>query len=291
MNFIGQWNAIAGLIRGLASAAQLHANFLKVRDSDSYNRGGYLAKQCRDALLAIEGFAARFRQSLPPAAAAAIDEFVQSRRALFAEAADGADARDERSRAALVLLVALESQISFLLSDVQAVLHTRSEQGFAHLQRSIAADPDIQKKWRRAFASGEVACEKLGAAHLLFFGIWAFKAQSPRAITDLVFQDIKVDDAPGFASGLVLTEWKAAKAKAVEEAFVRALEQAKLYAPGALSGNELTGYRYLVVVTDGPPAAVPDDIDVSGVRYRHVLISVSPTNVSTQAAKAPRKEK
>lgn len=76
------------------------------------------------------------------------------------------------------------------------------EVAFAHLQRQIAVDVCIGEenkylclkdrcvctgnKWRKAFEKGEYACEKLGVVHLLSHKIWAFKALSVRAETDLV---------------------------------------------------------------------------------------------------------
>ena len=289
MSYLTEWNAIAAHIRSLSAAAQLHAAFLNIRESDSYGRSTYLADLCREALTSIEGFVARYRSTLPSEAVTAIDQFIAARRTLFHEAVAAADVRQERSRAAIVLLATLESRISFLLSDLQAAILARSELAFAHLQRSIAADPDFRRKWITAFDAGEVACEKLGAAHLFSHGIWAFKAAAAGAITDLIFQDTAVTEAPTVASGLVLTEWKKATGSHVQDSFSAAQRQAKLYSPGALSGNELTTYRYLVVVTDAQSTRAPEDVQVGGVRYRHILLSINPASPLVQSAGDRRK--
>jgi hypothetical protein len=122
------------------------------------------------------------------------------------------DALRERVWAALVSLVAFETEMSFLLSDVQASIRSRSERAFSHLQRSIVVDESIRARWLKAFKEGEVACEKLGAVHLLLHGIWAFKVDAAGARTDLVLEEPAGDVAAvqRYADGLVLTEWKKA---------------------------------------------------------------------------------
>ena len=196
MTYLAEWNAIVARIEGLTAAMQLHAALLGVRDSDSFNTGGYLGAQYRGALLSIQSFGERFRGELPAAVTAAIDGFVKEKGDIFKEAAEGPDVKYERLRAAVVLLPALTTQISHLLRDGQPLILARSELAFAHLQRLIAADPEIQKKWQATFKAGEVKCEKLGAAHLLSHGIWAFKVSAAKGITDLIFQDMPVTEAP-----------------------------------------------------------------------------------------------
>ncbi len=265
------------------AAAAIHVAYLNARDSDSYGRGRHLARQCREVLAEIERFAKAFSGSLPPQVEATIQKFIADRGTLFQEASEGPDTQDERSRAVIVFIAALKSELEFLLSDTQKILKLRSELALAHLQRSIAADPDIQKKWRLAFSKGETACEMLGSAHLLGHGIFPFKASGPKSITDLVFQEPLVE-YPEFVEGLVLTEWKKATEKEIDDQFEVAKRQSDGYAPGVLSGNELTAYRYLVVVTDGPRRATTDE-NTKGVTFRRVVISVNPLTTSAQAKK------
>jgi hypothetical protein len=210
MDFMEQWQAISARIRGLSSAAELHASFLKVRDSDSFGRGKYLSEQCSEVFSAIEMFVNTFRASLPPAAVTAIDSFINARRSLFKEAVQGPDTHDERNRAVLIFLPTLETQVSFLLRDNQPAIRARSELAFSHLQRSIAADPDVRKKWQAAYDEGETRCEGLGAVHLLSHGIYAFKITGEKARTDLVYQDAMTTHPMEYVAGLVLTEWKKA---------------------------------------------------------------------------------
>jgi len=163
------------------------------------------------------------------------------------------------------MLAAFESEMSFLLSDVQQHIRSRSERAFSHLQRLIIVDKNTPDLRIEAFNEGEVSCEKLGAVHLLLHGIWAFKVNATGGRTDLVFQEPVGDlaDEQRYADGLVLTEWKKANGAAeANKRFEEARSQASQYAQGVLLGNELSAYRYAVVV--------------GGVIYRHINIAVEP---------------
>ena len=180
----------------------------------------------------------------------------------------------------LVGLSAFETELSFLLCDNQESIRTKSELAFHHLQRSIIVDKDFQKKWQSAFKSGEVACEKLGAVHLLLHGIWAFKVNAEGARTYLVFQEpANLNGIQQYADGLVLTEWKKAKTGEAEQRFSEARAQARLYSQGPLMGTELTNYRYAIVVSE-QQIAIPSDLEEDGVVYRHINIAVTPLTPS-----------
>jgi hypothetical protein len=176
----------------------------------------------------------------------------------------------------------------FLSSFRPAGMRARSERAFAHLQRSIVADTAFREKWQSAFKEGEVACERLGGAHLLLHGIYAFKINAEGERTDLVFRDLAGDlaDEQRYADGLVLTEWKVAVSD-VEAAkqFVAARTQAGRYAKGALGGSELAGYRYLIVVSN-EPVQIRADITEDAVVYRHVNIAVQPRTPSGKKARS-----
>ena len=81
-----------------------------------------------------------------------------------------------------------EFKSEFELTVGGSVEHAKSlvERAFIHLQRTIVVDHDIRKKWKSAFNTGEIACERLGAVHLLSHGIWAFKADALGERTDLI---------------------------------------------------------------------------------------------------------
>ncbi len=277
-----QWKALSSRIRGLMQAGQLHAQFLAIRSSDTYGVGKHLREQCEEVLSALNVFRDRFRHELSSTALASIENHVASIGGLIGDTGGGTGAKQERVWAVLVRLSAFETEMSFILSDAQETIRTRSERAFSHLQRLIVADPAFRDSWNRAFEEGEVACERLGAAHLLWHGIWAFKVDAAGARTDLVFQEPAGDlvDEQRYADGIVLTEWKRVNPDDnAEERFNQARSQARRYAQGVLAGSELTAYRYAVVVSR-QQVSIPDDIMDGGVVYRHINVAVDPRTPS-----------
>ena len=159
----------------------------------------------------------------------------------------------------VVLLASIRSELDHLLVDQNAIIRSHVKRAFQHLDRSLVADSEIRQKWIKAFKekNGEIACEKLGAAHLLLHGIWAFKANSAGQRTDLILGntlDVN-DEVIEAARGLVLTEWKLVKRNdKPEDVKDIAKSQASLYAGGGLAGFELDSERYLVLVAIVEPA-------------------------------------
>lgn len=279
MTYLDQWKALSSRIRGLMQAGQLHAQYLAVRSSDSYGRAKRLREQSERVVTALRAFRDSFHELLPPPAVNAIDDFVAKTGTLVNDTTGTADLLQERVWAALVLLAAFETEMSFLLLDVQESIHARSERAFSHLQRSIVVDPDVRAKWQKAFDDGEVACEKVGAVHLLLHGIWAFKFDAVvGARTDLVYQE-PADDLTAvqrYADGLVLTEWKKASVDTESDRrFEEARSQARRYVEGPLATTELRGYRYAIVVSRHR-VKVPGDVSEGSVVYRHINVSVDP---------------
>ena len=282
MTYTDQWKALSSRIRGLMQAGQLHAHFLAIQSSDNFGRGKRLREQCESVLNDLKIFRDHFQHALPSAALSAINQFVADNTDVICDTGGTQAALRERVWAALVLLGAFETEMSFILSDVQESIRARSERAFAHLQRSIVADSAIREKWKNAFGIGEVECEKLGAVHLLSHGIWAFKVTAEGERTDLVFQEPAGDliDEQRYADGFVLTEWKRATTEDNPvQRFEQARSQARRYAQGALAGTELTAYRYAVVVSR-LHVPVPDDLMEGEVVYRHINIAVDPRTPS-----------
>jgi hypothetical protein len=278
MIYPDQWKALSSRILGLVQAGHLHARFLAVRSSDTYSRAKRLRQHCVAVVLAIRQFRDQFQHSLPANALASIDEFVKKADELNRDANGSPNAFQERVWAALVALAAFETEISFILSNAQESIRARSERAFAHLQRLIVVDSTFREKWKAAFEEGEVACEKLGAVHLLLHGIWAFKVDAGGARTDLVFQEPagSLANEQRYVDGFVLTEWKkAGLADDPESRFEQARLQARRYAQGALAGTELTAYRYAVVVSRQQISTL-DDVREGEVVYRHINIAVDP---------------
>src|SRR5262249_43260521 len=149
---------------------------------------------------------------------------------------------------------------------------------FHHLQRLIAVDGEVRKKWKKAFADGETSCEKLGAVHLLAHGIWAFKVRGSYAETDLVYgetEGLSKNLIGRVARAMVLTEWKVVRdPKEVERKAAEARTETDDYEAGVLGDLELKRTRYIVLVgqRQNPP---PADIEQGAV----LLISGSQVRV------------
>jgi hypothetical protein len=224
---------------------------------------------------------------LPVAAKDCIDKFIDQHGGAIRDQSGTGEAIDERVWRTLVALGAFVAELSFLLADQQQEIRAKSELAFSHLQRLIIADPDVRQKWINAFTAGETSCEQLGAVHLLGHGIYAFKADGRGGRTDLVFRDAPLSEAPSYAAGLVLTEWKVCRVPTqASQRFAEARAQAELYGVGVLGGIELASYRYAVVVSE-KSVDVPDDIVVDGVTYRHLNIVVDPDSPSSAARARP----
>jgi hypothetical protein len=291
--FLEQWKALSGRIHGLVQTGQqLHASF----GFDSYEAlYKQLREHCLKTLTDVEHFRDSFSQSLPPSAIAAIricvhPRAVNSVRRLLTTA-NTPDMTpilwNQQIWAALLSLATFETEMTFILSDVQAAIRARVERAFEHLQRLIVVDAATREQWKAALAEGEQSCERLGAVHLLLHGIFAFKVNAAGERTDLVFpRPVSGLDEQRYADGLVLTEWKVARSDAEAlRKLANARAQAKLYGQGVLSGVELTTVRYAVVVSP-QRIAVPDDVPDGTVVYRHINIAVDPETPSKAAAKA-----
>jgi hypothetical protein len=239
MSYLEHWRSLAARIRSLTNAGLLYAQFQTSSTTDTFGAGKHLGKQCQNVLGAIGSFAQSYAKTLPTEASAALKGFLEGDQAKVIR--DAGAAREART--ALVMLAAIESEISYLLADQQEFIRARSERAFLHLQQLLAVDEDVRAKWKAAYETRETACEKLGAVHLLWHGIFAFKVNANGASTDLIFGDLV---EPSFeqrgVEGLVLTEWKLVKsAQTAQKCFDEARIEADLYKQGPLVGSEHTG--------------------------------------------------
>jgi hypothetical protein len=280
--FAESWKAIAARIDGVARAAALEAQ-LRVNTSDTFGTLKVLGRTCAEILQQMLEFRTDFADSLPSTVCAAIEKFENDHGTLVGNAKDDR----ETARAAIALLAGLRSEVDFLLADRQETIRSRTERAFLHLRQVLAANPRERALWRQAFDDGgEAACEKLGAVHLLWHGIFPFKTDARGGRTDLVFAEpLDANEVARGVDGLVLTEWKVADANSAGAKFATARRQADLYKSGVLGGLELSGTRYLVAVTIEPldRSALPSDMTHEGVLYRHLNIAVEPGTPSRSA--------
>jgi len=192
--------------------------------------------------------------------------------------------------APLMLLACFRAEFTQLLIDSEAVARSIVARAFAHLQRSIIADEAVKSRWKKGFSEGELACERLGACHLLAHGIWAFKTSAAGERTDLVLNEPLADleGAQRASAALALTEWKVVKCEAESDAKAsQALYQARLYSASILAGSELSSRRYLVMVSEArlQPRAHHRD---GSLTYEYVNIAVSPDVPSKRPRRGAR---
>jgi len=137
---------------------------------DTYVAGTFLREQCGALVQSLEHFRHDFASALPSAAFDRIDQFLGTR---IVQAAKDAKAEQiGAARGALVALAAFEAEITYLLAGRQEQIRARAERALLHLQRILAVDAEVSVKWANAFKDGETACERLGAVHFLYHGIW-----------------------------------------------------------------------------------------------------------------------
>lgn len=154
----------------------------------------------------------------------------------------------------MLLLASIKGNIDWLLADSEAAWRSTTERAFEHLQRTIVVDPDAMQRWKDAFDDNEPACERLGAIHLLWHGIWGFKVHAEGERTDLVLGELidaaTIERAARAGTALVLTEWKRVTGQLSVDAAKNDIErQVRRYRRGSLSGVELKRTCYGVLVS------------------------------------------
>lgn len=277
-----RWRALAARISGLTESGMLLAQFLQVNSGEPYGVHKALGTDCQVALSDICAFSNEFAAALPSTVTNRIEVFVATRGDLFKAANEDVQV----ARAALVLLSSLGTEITYLLDDQQELIRSRVERAFLHLQRLIVANEIERSTWLRARANNEVACERLGAAHLLLHGIFAFKVDATGGRTDLVMPEpIDIGRITRAADGLVLTEWKLIDDNNAIAKFGEGRNQAEAYASGVLGGFELATHRYIVGVSEKNLRTAQSDVERDGVVYRHINLVVDPDVPSVAARK------
>lgn len=279
MNWQVEWKAIAGRISGITAAGDLLVRAFQVSSEDPYKAAVHLSEQAIEIASDLEAFRNRAVGIAPQKAVEAISTFLDKHRMRMN---DPSLHGVERLKVSLVPLAWLRAEIDYYLSDFESVAKRLSERAFVHLQQLIVADDVVRSRWQAAFKAGETACEKLGGAHLLLHGIWAFKVNGPGARTDLVFGEPLGSGiaTERVAEALVLTEWKVVRRPTDSIALAeRARSQAQAYAVGIMAGIELSSYRYIVLVSQKKLLSI-DDVCLEGATYRHINVAVHPDTPS-----------
>ena len=287
MNWQNEWNAISARVTSLVDTGR---SFNEEFEFDNRNDNGLITEfsaQMIDVDDTVKIFCERFEDTLPDNIRKILQHYLHKGCLHRFIPHNRKGNRHVGVAACLMAFSLLVGEMKYSLSNTSEVIKRQSERAFLHLQQSIAAADDIQQRWEKAFASGETACEKLGAAHLLQFGIYAFKAHGPGARTDLVFPErpLNIDAVQRTADGLVLTEWKKVNTKNDAATIAEhARQQSALYNSGILGGIELATYRFIVLVSEKQLDDITDE-EQDGVIYRHINIAVKPESPSVAALK------
>ncbi|MBI3129660.1 MAG: hypothetical protein HYZ11_18785 [Candidatus Tectomicrobia bacterium] len=276
MSWRTEWKAISDRIQGLLNAGRFFLETQRVSSSDDYGVADkQLLPQSRDIFQNLDQFRAKYGPTLPNAAVECLNRFVETYRSNFNKPEKNSQGMIQFRFTALA---ALSSEFSYKIAESAEIAKRLSERAFLHLQRVIVANSAERERWRAAFEEGELACERLGASHLLLHGIWAFKVNAEGERTDLVFGEPlrDLEEVESSAEALVLIEWKVVrKGSELDGQVARAKEQAERYASGSLGGLELAQYRYIIIVSE-KRLLMPTDGHRGGIIYRHVNIAVSP---------------
>lgn len=279
----GAWSAVAARLEAVERMSSIYAGFLG-------NTSAKTLKGADEAIhascMAVWHDMLRFRQDfggVVSAADAALDRFKVEN---SVDATEGYDDNFNRTRVLVLKLIGLGAEVSHALRDRSEQIRSASELAFKHLQRLIVVDAELRQKWVNAFDAGETYCEKVGAAHLLWHGILAFKVDAAGGRTDLVYEEPMMTDELAGVRGVVLTEWKVTGGDGAHE-FRVAEKQAENYATGVLGGLELASHRYLVVVSKKQVLLPPDKV-LKNVTYRHINIAVDPESPSKASQRLAR---
>ena len=208
MSYQEELGAISARIATLKEAAALRGT----NGRESFGLGAMMRGECQSIADLLQIYGERYESTLPSAAASAIKRLLSSRPIQGVRENNPVIQNDRSIPEAVTALVMFAGELSYLLADQQPLLRLRSQQAFAHLQRTLAVNKRVREEWQAAFnGTGEVECEQLGGVHLLGQGIYAFKIDTTGAATDLVFNEPVVPgELARISEGLVLTEWKVA---------------------------------------------------------------------------------
>jgi hypothetical protein len=281
MSWRTEWKAISDQIEGLLDAARFYVESLGPRTTDVHDVARkQLLPHGQGVYSTVVRFGETFKASLPPSAVDCLTRFLKTFGGHFKEG-HPLDALGT-VQVMITALTSFRSEFNYHLSDVSALAKRLSERAFLHLQRSIIADENVRRNWIDAFNTGETKCEKLGGAHLLMHGIWAFKVGAEGERTDLVLGEplTDINAVERSAEALVLTEWKVIRPNSnVESVASDARKQATRYSVGVLGGLELANYRFIVLISK-LFIRLPPDHPEAGVVYRHINIAVDPPTPS-----------
>ena len=178
MNWLTEWKALSAQIEGVLEAARFYLESNRTGKNDSYQVAReQLIPQIKNLIETLNTFSDTHKSFIPLDAA----QFLGSQLQKVGPMINRPIVVNDPFAFVHIMgtvLASFRAGFEYYISDTAAVARRLSERAFLHLQRSIIADKDLRRKWSEAFELGETDCEKLGAAHLLVHGIWAFKVNA-----------------------------------------------------------------------------------------------------------------
>ena len=284
MEWIEKWIALSARIEGLLRSGEFVVSVLSYRNGDGLGIvRKWIVPEIKNITEEIKIFHNIHKNDLPDLATDALTRF------FLQDWVANEPHQENTNILSIAALVTFRSEFDYLIRDSEIEARNRSEVAFGHLQRLITIDPDARKKWKEAFAQHETSCEKLGAVHLLAHGIFAFKITGTDSATDLAYNEPVSNESAivrRSANALILTEWKLVKdVSKVDQKAKEARIQIGHYTQGVLGGIELKRTKFIVLVSLQSIQAMPTDLELNGITYRHINISVDPASPSV-AAKA-----
>ena len=286
MSWFTDWKALTARIQGLIDGG---AFFFKAQGHSSEDTSSVRKKvlliAAKNIFHTLTNFYSNYNSILPITASQTLKRLLEDPH-MKELSSDQRGKINANVQYTLTSLSIFRSEFTYLVSDTQVVARRITERAFTHLQRCLVVDSEMQNKWEKAFKEAtELACEKLGALHLLSHGIWAFKADAKKGQTDLVLNEplSSLLEIERTADALVLTEWKLVKDKKnLNDRIKEAKRQTDGYSRGVLGGIELANYRYLVMVSERK-MEMPHDLIDNDVTYRHINIAFNSSCVSVEA--------
>lgn len=273
-----EWDALSKRIVGIVEASTF---LFQCRESDEAFSTNVLIETCKETAAAVKSLSI-YGDSLSTRAVDALHRFDK----WWDETVKLNSSGFQGVMAYTTVLASFRSEFDHLFADYESIIRSKVALAFLHLQRSLVVDEVLREKWNDAFKNpGELACEQLGAVHLLSHGIYAFKTDGAGERTDLILGDRLVvnDDIIAGTSGLVLTEWKRIRDNDAPNAQrILAKNQASRYSEGLLAGFELCSERYLVLVGQKEFAVEPYERD-GAILYKSIPIVLN-RDVPSKAA-------
>lgn len=287
MNWLIEWQALSARIKGILDAGSFFYKALLPSAADPRSvKKKILLKDAEKIFGNLKEFSENYQSVLPKIAVECLSGFLNKpelRNSGFFQPEKIWESGNVQF--ALTSLAAFQSEFNYIIADTQFIARRITERAFIHLQRCIVVDEEVRQKWVSAFNMHETKCEKLGALHLLYHGVWAFKADATGGKTDLILNEPlpSASVIESSADALVLTEWKLVKSpNELHDKIQEAQKQAEIYNSDVLGGIEIRNYHYLVMVSERR-MEMPDDSINNRTKYRHINIAVNPKSPSEEA--------